>query len=76
MQEQQHIAARDRRAGIHLRGAPACAGDDEIGERLRERDGVVRAAAVDDDDLGAARAQRRKRVERRDDIRGFVREPE
>ena len=43
-----------------------------IGERLRERDGLVRAAAIDHDHFGAARAQRRKRVQRRDDTCGFV----
>ena len=33
VEEQQHVAARDGGAGIHLRGAPACARDDAVGER-------------------------------------------
>ncbi len=62
MQEQQHVAACDRGAGIHLRGASARRSDDAIGVRRGELDGVVAAAAVDDDHLGAARAQRRERL--------------
>ncbi len=72
MQEQQHVAARGCRAGIHLRGASARAGDDAIGKRRSKRSCFVRAAAVHDNDFDALRAQRRERFQRGDNVRGFV----
>jgi len=51
------------RAGVERRAAPARRRDDAVGERFGKARGAVAAAAVGDDDLGAAGAQRRQRLE-------------
>lgn len=51
MKEPEHLPARDHRAGIHLRGAPARRDDDAFGEPLRDRRGAIRTPAVDHNDL-------------------------
>ena len=72
VQEQQGIAGAERRAGIHRRAAAAPDGDDAVGERFCELRGAVAAATVGDDDLGAAGAQRRERLQCGNDDRRFV----
>ena len=72
VQEQQHIAGGDCRAGIHLRCAPRRCGDHVVGEGLGKSGGAVAAAAIDHDDLGAIGAQGRQGDERRLDAGGLV----
>ncbi len=76
MQEQEPIAASSGGAGGELGPAPARRGDDPRPGGPRDRDGVVRGAAIGDDDLAdhsgiGERGQRRRQlvrgVERRDD---------
>ena len=59
VQEEERVAGASR-AGVHLRRAAARRGEDAVGERRGERCRAVRAAAVDDDHLGTARAKRRR----------------
>jgi hypothetical protein len=54
VQEEERVAGAERGAGIHRRAAAAWHGDDAVGERPGELRGAVVAAAVGDDDLGAA----------------------
>src|SRR5215212_2128942 len=72
MQEQQYAAPRDGRAGIHLRRAAPCACDNAISEGSGECGGLIRAAAVHHDNFSGARAERRERLQCRDDLLGFV----
>jgi hypothetical protein len=72
VQEQQDVSPRLARAGVHLRCAAARSGEHAIAQPGRERRGAVLAAAVDDDHLVAARAQRRERLERAADSRRLV----
>src|SRR5262249_17780096 len=54
VQEEQPIAARPRRARVHLRAAARARADDRDAERARRREAALRAGAataVDDDDL-------------------------
>ena len=67
VQEQQHVAGRDRGAGVHLRRPSARGGQHRVGVRPGGEGGAVGAAAVDDDHLVAGRAQRGERLERGDD---------
>jgi hypothetical protein len=72
VQEDQNIALRFSRAGVHLRGPTARRDDDAVANVGREARGVVIAAAVDDDYLVAAAAQRRQRLEGGADARRLV----
>ena len=72
VQEEERIAGTERGARVQRRAASARGGDDPVGERSRQIGRAVAGAAVDDDDLGAARAQRRKRLQRRNDNRRFI----
>ncbi len=72
VQKQQHVAARRRCAGIHLRGAPARAGDHAVGERPSECGRRVAAAPIDNDDFRSTGPQRCQCFQRRDNIRSFV----
>jgi hypothetical protein len=72
VQEKQSFAGRNRRSSVHLPRAPARRMDHPVGERHRDRRRRIGATAIDDDDLVASGAQRRERVERRSNSRGFV----
>src|SRR4051794_15379859 len=72
MKEEEHIAARHSRAGVHLRRTPARAYTDGIGKRFGERGSLVATTPVDDDHLGPARPQRCECLERRNNNCGFV----
>ena len=72
VQEEERVAGAERGAGIHRRAAAAWHGDDAVGERPGKLRGAVVAAAVGDDDLGAAGAQRCERPQRGSDDRRFV----
>ena len=61
VQKNERVAGALRGAGIHWRAASARGRDDPVGERSRQIGRAVAGAAVDDDDLGAAGAKRRKR---------------
>jgi hypothetical protein len=61
MEEEQDVRVAGARACVHLGGAAARRGQDEIGMRRGARARVVARAAVDDDD---ARARRPKAAER------------
>src|SRR5688500_4317675 len=65
MKEEQRLAGGKRGAGIHLPGSAARRGYHAIAEALRQLRRAVRAAAVGDDDLVPACAQRRQREQRR-----------
>lgn len=72
MQEKQDVSPRLTRPGVHLRCAAARRDDYPVAERRGEAYGAVVAAAVGDDHLVAARAQRRERLERGADARRLV----
>ena len=72
MQEDKDLAPRLARAGVHLRGTAARRDDDPVAESRGKLRRAVFAAAVGDDHLVAARAQRRERLERGADAGGFV----
>ena len=72
VQEQQHIAARLRRAGVHLRCASARGGDDTVAQRRGPLGRAIAAAAIGDDHLDAARAVGLQGRERRLDAGGLV----
>ena len=70
VQEEQHVAARRARAGVHLAARPRGAIEHAVGERRGELARAVAAAAVDDDHLvrpprAAAAARRARRRCRR-----------
>ena len=60
MQEKQRIAGAERGARVQRRAASARSGYHPIGERPRQVRRAVAGAAVDDNDFGAAGAQRRQ----------------
>ena len=64
-----------RGAGIHLHGAPARRRDDMVGAHPGALHGGVAAAAVDDDDLDAERAQFVECIERAGDALRLRRAP-
>ena len=72
VQEQERIAGAERRAGVHRRTAPVCRGNDAVGQRSRQLGRAVAGAAIDDDHLGAAGTQGRKRLQRANDDRRLV----
>jgi hypothetical protein len=72
MKEEEHVAAAERGPGIQCRAAVARTGDHAIGEGIGQRGGAVAAAAIDDDDFGAAGPQWRERLQRRGDDRRFI----
>jgi len=72
MEEEQDVPPRLPGAGIHLRGATARRDHHPVAESRCEPGSAVLAAAVDDDHLVAARAQRRERLERGADARRLV----
>ena len=72
MEEEQDVAGRDRRTGVHLHGPAPGRPDHPIRARPRELDGRIATAAVDDNHLVSVRAQRRERVEGRGDTGGLV----
>src|SRR5581483_6965230 len=65
MQEQQNLAARDARPGVHLHGAPGFAAQAAVDETLGQLKSRIAAAAVDQNDLMTDRAQRLQVLERR-----------
>ncbi len=72
MKKEEHVAACSPRAGVHLRRATAWGCDHRIRKLGRKLARAIAAAAVRDDDLDAARAQRRQRPQSRLDVCGFV----
>jgi hypothetical protein len=62
MKKNEHITAAMRRPGIHRGAAVARAHDHAIRQGARQRHGCV-AAAANHDHLGAARPQRRQRLQ-------------
>lgn len=72
MQEEQHAAVCDARAGVHLRRAAARRGQHAIAKTLGQRGGAIVASAIDEDDFVAAPSERRERLERGTDAGGFV----
>ena len=60
------------RTAIHLKSAAARRADNLIGQRTRQFNRVVGAAAVHHHDFDATRAQRRERLQRRGDTVSFV----
>ena len=72
VQEQQHTSLRRGGAGVHLARAPARRADDLVGICGGQGRRAVKAAAIDDDELGAARAQRCQRLQKGCDAGRFV----
>ena len=72
MQEHQNVARRRRGAGIHLLGTAARGGENAIGQRPRQIDRAVAAAAIHDNHLDTARAIIRKPRQRAADIVRFI----
>jgi hypothetical protein len=72
VQEKKRIAARHGGADVHLRRAAFLASQKPVTHRSGQFRGAVRAAAVDDDHLVAAAAQRCERLQRLPDARRLV----
>ncbi len=72
MQKKQCFAARHSSACVHLKGAAARRRNYLISERTCQCYGGILAAAVHDNNLRAARTQRRKRLQRIGDALSFV----
>jgi len=72
VQEKQRVPCRRVRAGVHLRPATTLGMKNSFRETQSDLNGVVTAAAIDDDHFVAARAQRRERLERGADAGGLV----